>query len=141
MVPDDPLLITWLADRDSQCPLCKYNLRGLVHPRCPECGQELRLSVALAQPFFAAWITAMAASFAGAGFGIFLAFVSMFGGGPPDPLDKACFGYFISMVPGSVVIAAGRRSIQCWSRGAQWMLAVILLVGNFITFVVLMSRA
>jgi rubredoxin len=25
-------------DRDIACPLCGYNLRGLVEPRCPECG-------------------------------------------------------------------------------------------------------
>src|SRR3954468_9334459 len=24
--------------RDVVCPLCEYNLRGLVEPRCPECG-------------------------------------------------------------------------------------------------------
>ncbi len=24
--------------RDVHCPLCEYNLRGLVEPRCPECG-------------------------------------------------------------------------------------------------------
>src|SRR5262245_60898704 len=26
------------VDRDVLCPLCEYNLRGLVEPRCPECG-------------------------------------------------------------------------------------------------------
>lgn len=26
------------ADRDVACPLCEYNLRALVEPRCPECG-------------------------------------------------------------------------------------------------------
>ncbi len=24
--------------QDVRCPLCEYNLRGLPHPRCPECG-------------------------------------------------------------------------------------------------------
>jgi hypothetical protein len=28
-----------LAD-EIQCPLCDYNLRGLVEPRCPECGYQ-----------------------------------------------------------------------------------------------------
>jgi hypothetical protein len=27
-------------DRDVLCPLCEYNLRGLVEPRCPECGHQ-----------------------------------------------------------------------------------------------------
>ena len=25
-------------DADLRCPLCDYDLRGLVDPRCPECG-------------------------------------------------------------------------------------------------------
>lgn len=27
-----------LGDEDLACPLCHYNLRGLIEPRCPECG-------------------------------------------------------------------------------------------------------
>ncbi len=26
-------------DKDVECPSCKYNLRGLTEPRCPECGE------------------------------------------------------------------------------------------------------
>jgi tRNA(Ile2) C34 agmatinyltransferase TiaS len=26
--------------RNVKCPLCGYNLRGLVEPRCPECGYQ-----------------------------------------------------------------------------------------------------
>lgn len=29
-------------DREILCPLCDYNLRGLVEPRCPECGHLSR---------------------------------------------------------------------------------------------------
>jgi hypothetical protein len=28
------------VDLDVLCPLCEYNLRGLIDPRCPECGHE-----------------------------------------------------------------------------------------------------
>lgn len=27
-------------DRELHCPLCDYNLRGLIDPRCPECGHR-----------------------------------------------------------------------------------------------------
>ncbi len=27
-------------DMDIPCPHCGYNLRGIVEPRCPECGRE-----------------------------------------------------------------------------------------------------
>jgi hypothetical protein len=33
--PDWPAL-----EREILCPLCGYNLRGLVEPRCPECGHQ-----------------------------------------------------------------------------------------------------
>ena len=32
----------WASVRDLHCPLCGYNLRGLVKPRCPECGYRFR---------------------------------------------------------------------------------------------------
>ncbi len=27
-----------VADEELACPLCDYSLRGLIDPRCPECG-------------------------------------------------------------------------------------------------------
>ena len=33
----------WQAiTRDVKCPLCGYNLRGLIEPRCPECGYQFQ---------------------------------------------------------------------------------------------------
>lgn len=41
--------------REILCPLCGYNLRGLVEPRCPECGHrsvwEVLLAEELAHPY------------------------------------------------------------------------------------------
>jgi len=41
----DPRL-SFLADNDTPCPICRYNLRGLLTPRCPECAAPLHLAVA-----------------------------------------------------------------------------------------------
>src|SRR5688572_30924831 len=36
---ETPAAPDWNAsEREVVCPLCDYNLRGLVEPRCPECG-------------------------------------------------------------------------------------------------------
>jgi hypothetical protein len=35
------LLRTYGVDRDLPCPRCRYNLRGLVGNRCPECGKDV----------------------------------------------------------------------------------------------------
>lgn len=42
---DLELLRTYLAGRDTPCPVCGYNLRDLPSERCTECGTELRLHV------------------------------------------------------------------------------------------------
>ena len=36
------LPVDWHLDRDLPCPQCRYNLRMLRDPRCPECGTKLR---------------------------------------------------------------------------------------------------
>jgi hypothetical protein len=47
---DDDLLREHLAAHDDPCPKCRYNLRGVFAPVCPECGSRLRLSTALEAP-------------------------------------------------------------------------------------------
>ncbi len=39
------LLLRFVAHRDHACPKCGYNLRNLTQPVCPECGEELKLTV------------------------------------------------------------------------------------------------
>lgn len=42
-VTDADLLVAYLAERDAKCPECRYSLRGLRKPVCPECGRALEL--------------------------------------------------------------------------------------------------
>ena len=37
-----PLPPGWRLERDAPCPACRYNLRGLHDPRCPECGKSFQ---------------------------------------------------------------------------------------------------
>ncbi len=39
------LLLRFLRERNHPCPKCGYDLRNLTRPVCPECGEELALSV------------------------------------------------------------------------------------------------
>jgi hypothetical protein len=69
---DDPkshqrILLEFLADRDVECPNCKYNLRSLTSRRCPECGEEMKLSVGLVEPKQAAFIAGIVGLSAGVG--------------------------------------------------------------------------
>ena len=45
-------LQSFLADRDTPCPGCGYNLRGLPDSTCPECGIPIELSIANRDPLW-----------------------------------------------------------------------------------------
>jgi hypothetical protein len=64
---DEQLLINYLANRDTPCPLCGYNLRGLQRAACPECNQVLVLRVDLAEHFVRAFVFAIVGLGAGVG--------------------------------------------------------------------------
>lgn len=65
----DPLLEQYLSQRDVACPGCSYNLRELKSDRCPECGDELELSLKLVEPRQAPLITGLVGLSSGAGLG------------------------------------------------------------------------
>lgn len=39
-VRDAEMLRMYLAGRDRECPMCRYNVRDLTSGVCPECGAE-----------------------------------------------------------------------------------------------------
>ncbi len=96
--PEHDLLREFLSQRDAPCPGCGYNLRGLREPRCPECNQHLRVSVALVEPSLGLWLVAVLGLGAvGAG---------------------ALF-----MLLGVVILSVGEKS---WPRGDELVLIVLI---------------
>jgi hypothetical protein len=67
-VNDEQLLINFLAERDTPCPHCGYNLRGLQQAACPECNQAIVLKLGDAEHKLAAMIVALL--FLGFGVGV-----------------------------------------------------------------------
>jgi len=57
------MLLAFLREFDADCPLCGYNVRALVRPICPECGQELVLTVGAARLRFGWLFAAIAPGF------------------------------------------------------------------------------
>ena len=45
MSGDPTQVVQFLAQNDAACPTCGYSLRGCSQPCCPECGDEIRLSL------------------------------------------------------------------------------------------------
>lgn len=151
--PDELILLDWLKDRDAACPLCAYNIRGLTTPRCPECGQALRLSVSLAEPYLKAWIALIAGLLPPAGVGMIFIFSFCYvlmreGLGPFNfrdlsrmPLGPAfALLHVISCVPLSVVAILLRRRFLCWSRGLQRGCAVAAWAAILISSIAMLAQ-
>ncbi len=56
---EQQFLQAFLAERDQPCPACGYNLRNLPSSRCPECGEELRVTIGFVEPRQAAVLTGL----------------------------------------------------------------------------------
>ena len=71
------MLLKYLETHDAACPLCKYNLRNLTVPRCPECGKEIKLMVGLVEQNIAPFVCFTMALVLPAGLG-FIGWVAVF---------------------------------------------------------------
>ncbi len=81
-------LLDFLRGRDMHCPQCGYNLRDLTRPLCPECRQELLLTVGVTRPRFLWFLLAVTpCMFSGIAAGLLLIpmiLQPLGGGGPPQ---------------------------------------------------------
>lgn len=55
----ETLLLEFVQGRNVECPRCGYNLRDLTKPVCPECREELTLSVGLVKARFGWFVMAL----------------------------------------------------------------------------------
>ncbi|WP_432798796.1 hypothetical protein [Poriferisphaera sp. WC338] len=67
---DQQMLASYLAQWEDYCPSCHYNIHKLTSDTCPECGEKLRLQVALKMPKMGAFIAGLIGLSASAGFPI-----------------------------------------------------------------------
>jgi hypothetical protein len=148
---DDLMLVNWLKDRDAACPLCGYNIRGLVSPRCPECGQALRLSVTLAEPYLKAWIALIAALLPAAGVGAIFVYATCYAVIEEHlritrELDRmpAEIAYMllhlVSCIPLSIAAIVFRRRFLRRSRGFQKGCASAAWAAVALTVLVALSK-
>jgi len=72
----DPPLAAFLADRDVSCPVCRYNLRALRVPACPECAAPLHLSVASPSLHLGPYLVTIVSFALAAGFDLVVAIIA-----------------------------------------------------------------
>lgn len=132
-------LLEFLHGRDVPCPLCGYNLRDLTRPLCPECRNELMLTVGVTRPNFL-WflLTVTPCTFSGIAAGLLLiplVLSTVLGGGTPQPEIFAldAFGW-LSGLAGVVLVRkrfAFLRQTTNWQRvctAAVWGIHVLALL-------------
>jgi hypothetical protein len=140
-------LLKYLETHDAVCPLCRYNLRGLTVPRCPECGREVRLAVGLTEPHLRGLVIFLVALCLSAGCG-FMCFLIMGGElvrsqrwpsfGHEWALLFLFYGTMVSIIPTVMSIFLCRRfmrlekPVQYLLAGLAWAwdaLLVLILLG------------
>lgn len=67
---DQSALLAYLADNPEPCPNCDYRLNELTEPRCPECGNAIRLTIAAPTPKHLPWVSAVVWFAMGLGFDV-----------------------------------------------------------------------
>ena len=142
------LLLAFVRDRNVHCPRCDYNLRNLTQPVCPECREELALSVGARRPTFVWLIVAMAPGiFSGIAAFILLSAVTIafiaqgfqVGGSIPwQPVVLDGFGWCSAI--GMIVLFLRRHWFLKQSKGRQILIAAsmwLIHVGFFFLFIFL----
>lgn len=129
---DTAALIAWLERHDEPCPVCRYQLRGLTEPRCPECAADLTLGVASPGAIVGPLLLAMAACALAVGFDFVqitvLLIISAFGGLGTEL--RTLLAILLALgIPSAVLGYVIARKRVWWMKQRpkrQWRLAWIL---------------
>ncbi|QYK47242.1 MAG: hypothetical protein KF838_10675 [Phycisphaeraceae bacterium] len=132
------MLREFLASNDAACPVCGYNLRGLLHQACPECNAPLSLGVTSENLSIGPWVLAIVSFAMAAGFDGVVATVLtvvMIANPPPIWLPYAVVGMFMTLAIASLAcvlrIVRLRRRWAFQTRRIQWRWALMCLGGVF----------
>ncbi len=129
MPETDEHLRAYLADHDTPCPNCGYNLRHLTGDACPECGQLVTLGVHLVEPRLGVFIAGLIGLAMSAGFStLFLVMAgleSLTGRSMPPSQIVLYFAVGAVLSLGLLAVWIGkRRWLRSFSRQGQRLAAV-----------------
>jgi hypothetical protein len=128
------MLLEFLQENDASCPVCGYNVRALTRPVCPECKQELTLTVGAAR-LRMGWLFVAIAPGLFSGIAAFFVLIPLFGRAifgdgmwMPAIMALDLFGWCSFAF---AIVLASRRRIRflAQSRSKQrWMAITIWLI-------------
>jgi len=140
--PDTHWLTAYLRERDVPCPACHAPLRNLAADVCPDCGNELALTLGTVDAPLRTWIPMAVASLASAGVGFFM-IALVVQNGPPPYQDHAIFWlvwFFAASVPLAALVILARRRFLRLSRATQQRLSIGYVTIVFIAFLALIIK-
>ncbi len=136
-----PLLTIFLSGHDAPCPSCGYNLHGLLTSRCPECHQELHLTVGLVEPRMRLWLTAVVAMAFGAGFNfLLLVYIVLTANKASRLLDLFLIHNAVGLLVqgiGLVVLLRWGRHIRRSSVGVRFALCLLSALLTIVNVIIL----
>jgi hypothetical protein len=137
--PRDVMLLDFLRQYDAPCPLCGYNLKALTQPICPECGQELTLTVGAARLRFGWLFAAVAPGFFS---GIAACFLLVpivgqlvFGDGKMSPVLNVLDLFGLCSGGLAIFIAIKRHRFLAQPRARQRALALLIWIIHVVALV------
>jgi hypothetical protein len=120
---DGEALVAFLVDRDVPCPSCGYNLRRLQSVHCPECGNEVKLTVGAVDVKIGMWVAALIGTLIPAIFGaiVVISLVVNGGRGFGNVQLGLCliFIYIVLMIPAFLIILANRVAFLRMTKQRQ----------------------
>lgn len=135
MADEADYVLQFVRDTDVPCPTCGYNLRDLQVPRCPECGDALRLRLVLAEPRLGLWLATLIPVLAAAGVGVMFAALMVPKGLSNNMRGAGAMTAFFLAIPLAGVAIGLRRWHVRLPRGLQVVLAaasILLVAGLFL---------
>jgi uncharacterized paraquat-inducible protein A len=137
------LLLEFLHDRDATCPACGYNLRNLSRPVCPECRQDLTLTVGARRIRFEWLIVAIAPGiFSGITAGLLLglsAFARLYDGTWPDWPFWALDAFGFASGAMSIFLFVSRYRFIRQRQSVQRAWALLIWAAHVLAFVALVT--
>jgi hypothetical protein len=139
----EDMLLEFLREHDAPCPVCSYNLKALTQPICPECGQELELTVGATRPPLGWLLAALAPGFFSGISAVFLLVPIlgrlMFGDGKMSLTLNAVdlFGWSSGIF--AIILAVKRHRFLALPRERQRMWTLTIWLIHFAALVLLIA--
>lgn len=137
--PSPQMLRAFLAEHDAPCPICGYNLRGVMLDICPECECPIELGVSSSSSSLGAWLLALLSFAMPLSFDLLIGTMMTIGvimsaGENPEGVFLMVSLVALTMVSVGMlwVLVARKRDWLRMARRKQWKLAWGFFVGVFV---------